>query len=275
MKYSMSYNYISPYDAGIYNDCIFNLHRHYDLEIIMCLEGHISLEVDNKKYDLYPNQMIILAPLIAHSANTPALEAKSMFIKFGSSFLGDSFTTFTELCIDNPVIDLNEICTPWQEKTKVLLNNIRDEITTSTHHSKLLLKSDLYRLSAYILESYQSENQTQSSQYHSHVATQRIDTVFQYVFANYYKQITVEDAAKISGYTKEYFCKIFKQLSGEPFHQFLNRVRIENAKFMLANTTISINEISVFVGINECDTFRRVFKHFTNTTPSEYRKKQT
>ena len=122
---------------------------------------------------------------------------------------------------------------------------------------------------------YQKKNNTEGSQHDQYAGEKKLEEVLQYVFNYYYEEITVDDAAKISGYTKEYFCKIFKQFTGESFHQFLNRVRIEQAKFLIDNTPLSINEIATTVGIKDDSAFRSVFKKFTHSSPTEYRKNRS
>ena len=70
------------------------------------------------------------------------------------------------------------------------------------------------------------------------------------------------------------FARIFKKETGKTLSDELNEIRIQHAKKLLASTALSINEISKMIGYeNECY-FSAVFKRYTDTTPSEFRKNQ-
>ena len=277
MKLGFIHNYMEPYHAIIYDGCNLSPHKHYDIEIIYSKKGSVYFTIDRKKYDLHPNQMIIINSLATHSSVSDYPETKMdiLLLKIGHAFLRNAFPAFSEITLDNPIVDLSDNDNEWQKKTKAVLEGIYNNLQNPGITPELMLQSNLYRLCAYIMELYQNNEHTDSSLYRSYVTIKKIEDIVQYVFDNYHEDITVEEAAKMSGYTKEYFCKVFRQISGETFHSFLSRVRIEQAKFLLSNTTMSISEIAVTVGIKEHKTFCAIFKNFTKNTPTEYRKKQT
>ena len=89
----------------------------------------------------------------------------------------------------------------------------------------------------------------------------------------YNKGYTLDDFAKMCNMSKYYFSRIFKNITGVPPLEYRNSIRIEHAKNLLENTSVSIGEIAEKLGYTSqnyfCDTFR---KH-TGKTPSEYRYK--
>lgn len=54
------------------------------------------------------------------------------------------------------------------------------------------------------------------------------------------------------------------------FKTYINKIRIEEAKRLLKITDFNINEIAYMVGFNSPGHFNRVFKNYTNTTPTEF-----
>ena len=70
-----------------------------------------------------------------------------------------------------------------------------------------------------------------------------------------------------------YFCKVFKQSIGMTFTDYLNRLRIEKAKNLLANPHKHISEIAFEVGFESLSQFNRSFKRITGETPTRFRKK--
>ncbi|HOX58596.1 MAG TPA: helix-turn-helix domain-containing protein [Candidatus Paceibacterota bacterium] len=68
-----------------------------------------------------------------------------------------------------------------------------------------------------------------------------------------------------------YFCKMFKQVTGINFTDYLSRVRIEKAKNLLLNPNLRVSEIAFEVGFQSLTHFNRVFKKILGQSPTEYR----
>ena len=103
-------------------------------------------------------------------------------------------------------------------------------------------------------------------------AVSNIDKALELISKSYAEPLTVDMAAEITGYGKSNFCKIFKSIVGDTFHNILNRKRIENAIVYLEETAMPIAEIAVAVGFTDVKSFCRVFKSITGKTAGEARK---
>lgn len=64
----------------------------------------------------------------------------------------------------------------------------------------------------------------------------------------------------------------FKQATGTTLIEYVQRLRIEEAKRLLETTPTAIDEISTEVGYEETAFFRRLFKRHTGLAPQEYRR---
>ena len=92
-----------------------------------------------------------------------------------------------------------------------------------------------------------------------------------YIQGNYQKDISLEDVSREVDISPYYFSKIFKDSTGENFIEYLTRLRMDKAKQMLRNTSLSIKEIGMTVGYMDPNYFSRIFKKQTEMTPREYR----
>lgn len=80
--------------------------------------------------------------------------------------------------------------------------------------------------------------------------------------------ITYNEIVSFSGYSHSHFSKIFKELTGMTFSDYLNYVKTEHAVFLLQNNTeLSITDISLKCGFTTIRNFNRVFKHITGFSP--------
>jgi YesN/AraC family two-component response regulator len=78
--------------------------------------------------------------------------------------------------------------------------------------------------------------------------------------------------AERNGYSKSNFCRVFKRITGNTFHDILNQRRVEVAGFLLVQTNLDLEEIAQQVGFLDAKCFCRVFKKYTGKTPGTYRK---
>lgn len=69
-----------------------------------------------------------------------------------------------------------------------------------------------------------------------------------------------------------YLSVYIKEKTGTNFSEHLNAVRIRKAKEMLADTDLSVQEISLRIGYRNVTSFIRMFKKITGIPPGEYRK---
>ena len=73
------------------------------------------------------------------------------------------------------------------------------------------------------------------------------------------------------GLTPAYFCRLFREKTGQHFSSFLTRTRMEKAQELLAQPGISVlAEVAASCGYPNKSYFCQVFKKFTGMTPGEY-----
>ena len=60
-------------------------------------------------------------------------------------------------------------------------------------------------------------------------------------------------------------------VSGKNFLDYLSYVRISRAKELLFGSSLSITQVALESGFGSFSSFLRVFRRYTDKTPSEYR----
>lgn len=98
-----------------------------------------------------------------------------------------------------------------------------------------------------------------------------LNNVIREIKNNYQNDFTVDDLAKLASLSKHYFQNLFKRTYGITPIDYLNKVRIKHAKFMLKNYNYSCSEISNNIGFNSPLYFSKVFKKYTGVSPTNYR----
>ena len=92
-----------------------------------------------------------------------------------------------------------------------------------------------------------------------------------FILENFTRRISLEEIAKVSGFSAPYFSTIFKEEMGENLSSYLNRLRVEKAGYMLTGTNISLGKISRACGFEDQSWFSKIFKLYTGMNPGKYR----
>ncbi len=93
----------------------------------------------------------------------------------------------------------------------------------------------------------------------------------EYIDKYYYKGISLDDVSREVDISPYYFSKLFKEDTGENFIYYLTSIRIEKAKQLLKNQSLSVKEIGIKVGYSDPNYFSRIFKKNMGKTPTEYK----
>lgn len=83
----------------------------------------------------------------------------------------------------------------------------------------------------------------------------------------------IEQAARISAIPERSFKRRFKSATGHAPIDYVQRLRVEDAKRRLERTRAPVDEISWKVGYEDPAFFRRLFKRITGVTAGAYRRK--
>lgn len=95
--------------------------------------------------------------------------------------------------------------------------------------------------------------------------------IITYVNEHYTEKLSLEEVANQIGFSREYFCRFFKQHMGITFLRYLNEVRISHAGRLLMNTDMSISEVMSESGFTNQTIFNRLFKEIYGMTPRQSR----
>lgn len=99
-----------------------------------------------------------------------------------------------------------------------------------------------------------------------------IISLLQYIDKNYAQEMSLKTLSIKFKVNAAYLGQLFKNSTGELFSNYLNRIRIDKAKGMLAGTNMKIGDIAAKVGYNNVNYFSNLFKKMTGVYPTEYKK---
>lgn len=93
-----------------------------------------------------------------------------------------------------------------------------------------------------------------------------------YISSNFQTLQGIHDVADLCQVSHEHLSRCFHKETGHTPQQYLTKLRVEHALYLLLNTNTSIGEIAVSCGFQNGNYFAKVFKKFLQCTPEEYRR---
>jgi AraC-like DNA-binding protein len=93
----------------------------------------------------------------------------------------------------------------------------------------------------------------------------------QYIHEHQAEDLSLGQVAKAVNTSTFYFCKMFKNVTGINFTDYVSRIRIEKAKDLLLNPNLRVSEIAYEIGFQSLTHFNRVFKKILGQSPTDYR----
>lgn len=96
--------------------------------------------------------------------------------------------------------------------------------------------------------------------------------VIDYINLNIENNLSVNQIANVFYISPTYLSRLFKKETGISVIEYINKLRIKHATFLLRDTYLSIQDIGRVIGINDINYFSRLFKKYMNETPTQYRK---
>ncbi len=247
------------------------MHWHDTLEILYCLNGSIRVHVDGQSINLSHKQFIVFDTNEVHSIHSDSSLYMFICIQIDKRQLAayiPDLDLYRIVCRPLPVEhpDYDHYLQLCRDILRLLSYN-KKEAPTDT----LRLNGAVLSIFADLIDYFSIFTPVQN------IGRQKkpndtIREIITYVNEHFTENIQLEDMADMCGFSKEYFCRFFKQHMGVTFLRYLGEVRIAHAGRLLTTSDISISDAMAECGFTNQTIFNRLFKEIYGMTPREAKK---
>ena len=249
-------------------------HWHSELEIAMPLENRYTVIIEGRTYVLDPYDIMIIPSGVSHELIAPPT-GRRLFILVRHQVLREvnGFDIIYNRFFPCALFRYTEDSL-YHKRMISHLESIMDEYAArrplweaAVHGSMILFflqASRRFLNQNEMLPATQQRSQRMHTDTFFHVCT--------YISEHCTDKLSLEDAARLAGFSRSQFIRLFKEYSGTSFYDYLTRQRMIRADLLLSEPEHSITDIAMQCGFGSLSTFNRVFRTYHRCTPMEFRK---
>lgn len=235
--------------------------------LIYVKKGAGRMSSSGQTFPLHSGNIFFLFPGVIHSYRTSKTKLlELLWIGF------DGFLS-SKLLNEIDVSPLKALITIEQDKRKeleeIMLNLIYFQ---EKKRSGLVASGLLYQLFG-CLHSYHNQTEALILKEKTLFENKPIERALTYIDRNFRKTIRIYELARITYMSRTNFTKRFKKETGLSPSEYINRLRIVQAQYLLL-TNITVKEAAHGVGFEDEYYFSRWFSKRTGVSPTEYKKQQ-
>ena len=244
-------------------------HVHNSFEIMYITAGTCKIFCGDEVFQAEPNHFIFIGAQVPHRLEiVPDHPCSILNLEFTFSYGKGSF----------PLSELLARCGDFQELWKKIpsyrqgtdMRNLGYALKDLISHLQKTPDSSDYLL--YLLYS-RAMAELAYSMIHERGNTglYYLKKACGYIDRNIHETIRVPELAAYTGINKSYLQSLFSRILGCSIMEYINKKRLEEAAFLLTNSTMSITDIAFAVGYNSRQHFAHTFEKYYETGPLAYR----
>ena len=231
--------------------------------LIYCVEGNGWIELDNKKTNICPSQLIIIPAGTPHKYGSSENDPWTIY---WFHFSGEISGNIVNLIIEKtrkyqPNIGFSENRIKLFEEmyTNLERGYIMDNLLHVNMTFYHFLSSTIYE------EKFNFKG--------SNTEKDRIDLLIEYVQNNLGVALKLEDLALHTNLSISQFSTVFKSRTGYSPIEYVNHLKVQKACQQLLLTEYTVKQIAYNIGIEDPYYFSRMFSKLMGVSPNSYRKK--
>lgn len=242
-----------------------------EYELFVMTEGTLYLSYNNEDFTVNTGEYLLLPPCNAWRQGFKSAYSAFYWLHFNVD-LGDDIPLIlpqdpSYIPPSKDYFTIPQFGTlPHPEKVVVLMKQLQDMVKSKYPAMAIdamttTIISELY--GQLILQSPISDSKPSQKQIYN--------DILDYINTNVDKNLKISDIAKEFAYNEKYLSHRFNELTGTSLKQYILKVKIDSANFMLSDTNKSISQIAGELGFSDNHNFTRTYKKCTGLTPTEYR----
>ncbi len=234
-------------------------------ELVLMTGGHAAFTINGEPYTVKAGDLILFGRGIEHEELYPQhAGGETYYCAALRLFTPEMEARAAERIRQQPVLHTG----PLYDRMVTLMEGVYSECRDARDDTALICEGYLRVISAYLLRLLGLADGKRPEESGSPI----ISEVKSYIDNHFTESLQLKDIAGAHYISRFYLSHIFKEETGySPIHYLIGR-RIEEAKRLLADTQMSIQDIAQYVGYDNPSHFNSLFKRETGMSAAAYRR---
>lgn len=241
-------------------------------EVGYILSGGRKVITPDKTYEAYAGMVGITHPYIYHKTVAISDEPyECILIRFTRAFAEPLIQIVGRTVVEQLNAQTMFIFSEdSQKKIARMFLEMEEEYKKELPYREFILQGMLFRL---LFTVYEEKISVSSVITNNESLTPPIMEALVYIEKNFMNNPTLEEIAKVAGFSMAYFSRLFSAQLGKSYTEYLDNVKIKHAQILLTQTRKTIMEIAEETGYCHGNYLNSQFKKKVGMTPGQYRKK--
>lgn len=252
-------------------------HWHQYVEIIYLTSGKMTAVIQAETYELSAGDILIINSEDIHMTQTHGKITTYFLLQISAAQLKNFFPDFALLRFDTQIPSTKSRLSP---KTTSSSNSSLYDVGTSMMEMNTIFqqKEDGYpllfsaRLHELLYYLYRNHSTWLPTRKQDRNFTQILE-ILEWIQLHYKETLNLTEAATQLGFSREYFCRLFKKYTGQTFLEYVNNIRAMKLYEDLKTSDDSITFLMEKHGITNYKVFLHTFQKLYGCTPQKIRKK--
>ncbi len=248
-------------------------HFHSTFELFYLVSGERCFFIKDRTLQIKEGDLVLVQPNVLHRTTNAGLpKHERIIVNFQEDFIAMQKFFLSQVLRQIFDKEYTVISLSPQHRIHVedLLQQIQQEVQGQNTGFEVYVKTLVLQILVYICRLIE-QNSVKPLAYSSPIH-EKVSEIVRYINSHYSQNLSLHYLADRFYISPYYLSRIFKEVTGFTFVEYLNSVRVKEAKKLLEISNLKVNVIAEKVGFGSITHFGRVFREITGHAPLHYRK---
>jgi AraC-like DNA-binding protein len=240
-----------------------------DYGVLFLLAGGLDFETGGHVNALAAQQSLLIEP--GKTITATGSNVESLLITFSSALIID-YASRARLVSGGSAPTFDATVIEHDKRLSQLLTDLADELANEEAGIEIIVAALIEQVAIHLLRRHSKMRRSDELEL-SRVGLidRRIRRAVEFMQTHLGQDLPLKEIAAASYLSPYHFARLFKKLTGTSPHAYLASLRAARARSLLAETDLSVNEISSRVGYASPSHFSKAFSQATGLTPRAFR----
>ena len=241
-----------------------------DYVALFQLRGKLLFDIGNDALELQEGGAVLLDPGLRIAAHGRDIEY--LLLTLSPSFILDR-AALAGMVGAGASVSFRASLIEQDKRLWRFARDLADELMQEEAGQELVIGALVEQLTVHLLRHHSNVRRSEELELSRvGLVDRRIRRAIELMHAHLERELPLEEIAAAAYLSPFHFARLFKKLTGTSPHAYLGNLRVARSQSLLAETDLSISEVSARVGYSSPSHFTKAFRQATGLTPRAFRK---